>query len=144
MIAKDKIRTMSRMAIFESSKEGKEALGTIRFFRTDYIRWEILKTVVSVTIGYAIVLGLVILYHLEYLIKNATKLNYTSLGFRILGIYLILLIIYITFTMMTAVYRYRQSRRRYLGYERQIKELAKIYDFEEARGEDNDDSSISD
>lgn len=140
MIAKDKMRTMSRMAMFEKSKEGREAIKTIRFFRTDFVRWEILKTTVSVTIGYAIILALIILYNLEYLIKNATKLNYSGLGIKTLGIYIVVLIIYISYTVMSSVYKYRLNRRRFLKYERYLKELARIYDFEEFDQEESNDT----
>lgn len=144
MIVKEKMRAMSRMAMFESSKEGKQSLATIRFFRTDFIRWEILKTVVSVTVGFAIILGLIILYNLEFLIKNATKLNYRELGFKTLGIYIVILIAYISFTILTSVYRFRWSRKHYLKYEKQMKELARIYDLEEQGQEEKDDTTFSD
>lgn len=143
MIVKEKMRAMSRMAMFETSKEGKTALNTLRFFRTDFIRWEILKTVVSVTIGYAVMIGLIVLYHLEFLIKNATKLNYKDLGLRFLGVYIVILIVYISYTIMISVYRFRLSRRQFLRYEKEMKVLLKRYDIEENEQEEKDDRTTS-
>lgn len=144
MIVKEKMRAMSRMAMFETSKEGKESLKTLRFFRTDFIRWEILKTVVSVSLGYVIILILIGLYHLEFLIKNATKLNYKGMSIRILGSYVVIMIIYISYTIMSSVYKFRQSRKRYLKYEKHLKELAKLYDYEEIDKEESNDRTSSD
>ena len=44
MIVKDKVGLMSKMAIFEKSKSGKAVLKDISFFRSDHIRWALLKT----------------------------------------------------------------------------------------------------
>ena len=52
MIVKDKVGLMSKMAIFEKSKSGKAVLKDISFFRSDHIRWALLKTGASVTVGY--------------------------------------------------------------------------------------------
>lgn len=143
MISREKMKTMSQMALFENSKEGKKALKVMSFFRTDFIRWEILKTVVSVTLGYAIVLALIVLYNLEFIIKNATKLHYRGLGFRALGVYLVIIILYVSFTVMTATYRFGISRKMYKRYEQYLKKLAIYYDKKENIQEDSDDTASS-
>ncbi len=127
MLIKEKIRAMTGMAIFESSEGGKEALRTNGFFRLDFIRWEILKTIVSVTIGYGLLIALAVLYHLEYIVKNATKLDYKRIGLKALAIYLILLIVYTVFTLLTASYRYVKNGKKISGYSRYLKVLRKIY-----------------
>lgn len=131
MIVKDKVSIMSKMAIFEKSEEGKSALNNVSFFSPDYIRWELLKTGASVTVGYALILGLIILYNLEYLIKNATKLDYRTIGIKILGIYLVVLVIYMVFTFFLAVYRCQKSRRKFAKYNRLLSKLEDIYEESE-------------
>ena len=130
MIVKDKVSLMSKMAIFEKSPKGKAVLRDISFFRADRIRWDLLKTGASVTVGYALVLGLIILYNLEYLIKNATTLNYKDSGIKTLGVYLVVMVVYLVFTFLYSTYRYGKSRKKFLKYNKLLSKLESIYDNE--------------
>ena len=127
MIVKDKVSLMSKMAIFEKSPKGKAVLRDISFFRADRIRWDLLKKGASVTVGYALVLGLIILYNLEYLIKNATKLDYKLIGIKTLGIYLIVMVIYLVFTFFYSTYSFGRSRKTFLKYNKLLSKLERIY-----------------
>ena len=130
MIVKDKVSLMSKMAIFEKSPKGKAVLRDISFFRADRIRWDLLKTGASVTVGYALVLGLIILYNLEYLINNATTLNYKDIGIKTLGVYLVVMVVYLVFTFLYSTYRYGKSRKKFLKYNKLLSKLESIYDNE--------------
>lgn len=130
MIVKDKVSLMSKMAIFEKSPKGKAVLRDISFFRADRIRWDLLKTGASVTVGYALVLGLIILYNLEYLIKNATTLDYKDIGIKTLGVYLVVMVVYLVFTFLYSTYRYGKSRKKFLKYNKLLSKLESIYDNE--------------
>lgn len=130
MIVKDKVSLMSKMAIFEKSPKGKAVLRDISFFRADRIRWDLLKTGACVTVGYALVLGLIILYNLEYLIKNATTLNYKDIGIKTLGVYLVVMVVYLVFTFLYSTYRYGKSRKKFLKYNKLLSKLESIYDNE--------------
>ena len=130
MIVKDKVSLMSKMAIFEKSPKGKAVLRDISFFRSDRIRWDLLKTGASVTVGYALILGLIILYNLEYLIKNATTLNYKEIGIKTLGVYLVVMVVYLVFTFLYSTYRYGKSRKKFLKYNKLLSKLESIYDNE--------------
>ena len=120
MIVKDKVSLMSKMAIFEKSPKGKAVLRDI----------SLLKTGASVTVGYALVLGLIILYNLEYLIKNATTLNYKDIGIKTLGVYLVVMVVYLVFTFLYSTYRYGKSRKKFLKYNKLLSKLESIYDNE--------------
>ncbi len=130
MIVKDKVSLMSKMAIFEKSDKGKAVLKDISFFRADHIRWDLLKTGASVTVGYALILALIILYNLEYIIKNATKLNYKDIGIKALGIYLIVMVVYLVFTFLYSVYKYGKSKKKFLKYNKLLVKLENIYENE--------------
>ena len=130
MIVKDKVSLMSKMAIFEKSAQGKAALKDMGFFSSDHIRWDLLKTGASVTIGYALILALIILYNLEYIIKNATNLNYKMLGVKVLGIYLIVMVVYLVFTFFYSAYSFNKSRKRFLKYNKLLSRLERMYDEE--------------
>lgn len=127
MINKDKVHTMTCMALIESRSDGKKMSKTMGFFRADYIRWEILKTIASVTVGYLIILVLITMYNSEYVVKNATRLNYRSMSLKALGIYLVILVIYSVITFFLSVYRYEKSKKKFNKYNKLLKKLENFY-----------------
>lgn len=133
MINNDKIRLMTRMTIFEESPEGKEAMRIGSFFKNDYIRWEIIKTILSVTIGYILMLGMLVFYKIEYLIANALTLDYKNILMNVLGVYLVLIVVYVSCAIIGYSYKYRKEKRNISRYEKSLKKLVSIYKEEEKR-----------
>ena len=127
MITIRKVRLMARMAIFEDSREGKASLALSKFFRGDYLRWELLKTVANVTMGFLILIVLAAMYNAEYIIKNATNVDWMALGFRVLGIYMVVMIVYVAFTTIMALYRFGRLKKHYSKYDRSLRELEEFY-----------------
>lgn len=126
MLNEKKIRLMSKLAMFEE-KEGKEELQISHYYRTDYVRFQVLKTVICVTIAFAIILGLIIFYHSEYLIAEAVKLDYEKIGMYTLGSYIIMLTIFILLTMLGFTLKYNASKKRLNQYMKNLKLLRKFY-----------------
>jgi len=135
MIVKNKVGLMSKLAMFEKSSEGKMALRDISLFRYDHIRWDLLKTGASVTVGYALILALIIMYNLEYLIKNATSLDYKDIGVKTLGIYLVVMVVYLVFTFLYSACTYSKNRRKFVKYRKLLSQMERIYDEEETEEE---------
>ena len=135
MIVKNKVGLMSKLAMFEKSSEGKMALRDISLFRYDHIRWDLLKTGASVTVGYVLILALIIMYNLEYLIKNATSLDYMDIGVKTLGIYLVVMVVYLVFTFLYSAYTYSKNRRKFVKYRKLLSQMERIYDEEETEEE---------
>ena len=132
MVTNEKLRLMTRMTIFEDSPEGKEAIRIGHYFKNDYIRWELIKTILSVTIGYVLILAMAALYKLEYLIANAITLDYRNLLMKILGIYLVLVVVYSAGAIIGYSYKFNRERRNLGRYEKSLKRLSSIYKEEEA------------
>lgn len=130
MLNNKKIRTMTRLAIYEG-REGKEDLNTGHYYKLDYIRFHLLKTFVCYTMGYLLILSLVGLYKIEYLINNAVTLDYKQIGTTILGIYLILAVTYTTISIFIYSVKFVKAKKRLGGYNRKLKELHQIYKDEE-------------
>lgn len=126
MLNNNKIRTMNKLALFEQGK-GKEDIRISRFYKTDFIRYNILNTIVSITIGYALLLVLIGVYNIEYLISKATELNYKGIAFNILSIYIVLVIAYVLYTITASSLRYKESRKRLVNYNKDLKGLWEIY-----------------
>ena len=126
MLSKKKIKIMFCMALYESGI-GKNDLNTIKFYKSDYIRLNILKSVVSLTFAYALILILVATYNIDYLVKNAVTLPYQKMGFIILAIYLLLVGVYTFLSISVYSVRYDISKKRVQKYFRYLKYLRKYY-----------------
>ena len=102
------------------------------------MRLQILKTILSVTIGYILILALVVLYKSEYLIAQAVNLDYRAIGMTVLVIYVVLLTIYIVGTIIGYSIKYDLSRGKLAQYFRMLKVMRRIYREEEEAVTDED------
>jgi len=130
MVNNEKVRLMTRLAVYEE-KNGREDMEVANFFRSDYVRHEVLKTILAVTFGSLIVLVIAIAYHLEFILQNALDLNYRLLGKYILGAYLALLVIFIVITVIGYRIYYRISHKRLNRYYRLLTKVRQIEEKEE-------------
>lgn len=130
MLNNDKVRVMTKLAIYEN-KSGKEDIKLSQYYKKDYIRLQILNTVVFSTIGYLLMLLLVGIYESEYLIANAVTLNYKAIGIYVFGVYVMFLTISILCTVIGSTLKFEASRRKLAVYNRDLKQLQQIYEAEE-------------
>ena len=130
MLNEEKIRLMTKLSVYEE-KDGREDIRLSKFYRSDYVRYQLLKTILCVTIAFLIIVGLIILYNTEFLIENALLLDYQGLITYGLTVYGLVLVIYIVFTMLLSSLRFRKSRKRLGTYYRGLKELEEIIAEEE-------------
>ena len=126
MLNNRKIRLMTKLAIFET-KEGKEDIRLSKYYKTDYVRYQVLKSGLSTTVGYLLILILAFLYKLEYIVKNAVSLDYKTIGSYILGIYILLITVYGLGSLAWFSFRYDASRKRLTRYNKLLKRMNKIY-----------------
>ena len=126
MLNNRKVRLMTRLAMYEQN-EGKEDVRISKYFRTDYVRLNVLKTVVAITLGYLLILLLLIVYHSEYLIREAVTLDYEGMVSRYVGIYIIILTVYCAIGMIGYMIKYRTSRKKLAKYFRMLRRLRSLY-----------------
>lgn len=129
MLNNRKIRVMTKLAMYEQGT-GREDIKMSKYYKTDYVRLEMLKAVVSVTIGYALILLMIGIYRSEYLINEAVTLNFGRIGQIILGFYIITLTVYIISTIIGYSFKYDKSRRQLSKYYKSLKKLNAIYNEE--------------
>lgn len=137
MINNRKVRLMTRLAMYEK-KEGKEDIRLSRYFRRDYVRAKLINNLIAVTIGYLLVLLMIGAYRMEYLIREAVRLDYIGIGKTILGIYIIILTIYTMAALIGYSLYYDYSRKNLAKYFRMLRRLRSIYREEDGE-EDKED-----
>ena len=129
MLNTDKIRLMTKLALYET-KEGKEDIRLSKYYKTDYVRYQVLKSVLCATFGYALILLLIFFYKTEYIVSNAVTMNYKAVGTYILGIYVIIVAIYGLGASVGYAIKYDLSRKKLSRYYKLLKRLNKIYNDE--------------
>ena len=132
MVNMRKVRLMTKLAIYEK-KEGKEDIKLGKYFRRDFVRLKILHNIVAVTIGYIMVLAMVMAYRMEYLIKEAVNLDYIGIGKTILGIYVIVVTVYVMAAMVGYGLYYDYSRKKLAKYFRMLRRLRSLYQEEDGQ-----------
>jgi uncharacterized membrane protein len=121
-----KIRLMTKLAVYEK-KDGKEDIHLSKYYKTDYVRFQVLKSIITASIGYALIIALIAFYKIEYLIKNAVTLDYKLIGTYILAFYLITITIYGAGALVLYSMKYDGSRKKLSRYFKLLKRLKKVY-----------------
>jgi len=141
MLNNRKVRLMTRLAIYEQT-EGKEDVRISKYFRTDFVRLNVLRSIVAVTFGYLLVLLLLVVYHSEYLIREAVTLDYQGMISRYAGIYIIILAVYGSIGMIGYMIKYRMSRKKLAKYFRMLRRLRSLYREEDGELTDVEEGMI--
>ena len=72
MVEPKKVQLMTRLSMMEAS-ETKDALKIVRYSKFDYIRLQVLKVIISITIGLIMILAAYAFYQSEYLLSNIAQ-----------------------------------------------------------------------
>lgn len=126
MLNNNKVRLMTKLALYEN-KEGKEDIRLSKYYKTDYVRYQVIKSVICATIAYVLILALIFIYKSEYLIANAVDLDYKTIGTYILGIYIIVVALYGLGSTIGYSVKYDNSRKKLARYYKLLKRLNKMY-----------------
>jgi len=129
MLDEKKIRRMTRLASYES-KEGKEELDISVYYRKDYVSVNVIRTLLWVTLGYAIAVVLLGLTYLVVLIEGITLNRIIIIGSVLIGVYLVLLIAYGVGAGIHYKKKHNQARERAKEYCHGLFLLEKMYEKE--------------
>lgn len=127
MLNEERIILMTRMASYESG-EGKknEAIG--RYFRSDYIGVQIVKSVISASIAFMVLFGLYILYDLENLMTEIYRMDLFLFAKNVLMLYAGTVVGFAVLTYAVYAYRYSKAKKSLKNYYNNLRKLASLYD----------------
>lgn len=126
MINNRKVRLMTRLAMYEEG-EGKEDIRLGKYFRRDFVRLQLFKNIVAITVGYLCLVVLFLAYKLEFIVKEAVNLDYPAIGKKLLAIYLIILLVYIAGSIVFSMLYYNASRKKLAKYFRMLRLMRSFY-----------------
>jgi len=130
MVNEDRIKLMTRMAAYEK-EEHKVNKKIVSFFRSDYISMQMLKSVVSTTIVFAIMFGLYVLYDFEVFMKEIYQMDMFEFAKSVIIIYVIFLGVILLITYVVSLYRYNRALQSTKLYYANLKKLSRIYGEQE-------------
>ena len=133
MLNNKKIRIMTKLALYEQN-EGKEDIKLGKYYKTDYVRLQVLKTAVCVTIGYLLILLMVGMYKAEYIISKLVTFNFVRIGQYLLGFYIMIMAVFITGSIIGYSLKYDNSRKSLSKYYKSLKKLSNFYQEEKVNG----------
>ncbi len=134
MIDQKKVILMTRMAYYEEH-EGKRNVAIGRFFRGDYISWQVIKSLLASTVAFLVGLGLYILYNLETMMQDIYKIDLLLLARNILMAYGIFVVVYCVISYSIFSYRYAKARKSLKNYNRNLKKLSAMYEKKDSAAE---------
>ena len=126
MINEEKLQKMIDLAAFEQI-EGKEDLKIAGYYKWDYIGLGILGNFFQMTVGYGLILLLVLLYHLDFLMENFDQLNMQLLLILTVIGYICIMGIYTVIVIAIRSARYQKAVERVGRYEDILEELEDLY-----------------
>ena len=132
MVREKNVKVMTRLALYEKN-QGKTEIPMTEYSKGDYVRLNILKSIVAATIAFLCIVALVAVYRAEYLLSHVMQIDYKNLGIRILAVYVIWILIYWVIARLFYSRKYEKARPKIIIYNHNLKKLLEITQKEEVK-----------
>lgn len=135
MLNEEKIRIMTKAAIYEKGK-GKDDLKVTAYGDSDFVRFNLLKTLIGATVAFLLIVGLIIAYNMDFFMTNMMKLDLMKLGREFLVVYLIFMGVYAAVSIIVYQTRYTLAKRRVRVYNQELEIIEEIAEHLEPDAEE--------
>ena len=126
MLNEKRIILMTKMASYEAN-EGKKNVAIGSFFRSDYIGWQVLKSIISASIAFIVVFGMYIFYNFERFMTEIYKMDLVEFVRTVFSYYLWTIGIYAAVSYVVYALRYGRVVRSIRVYQMNLRRLADMY-----------------
>ncbi|MCI8490054.1 MAG: hypothetical protein HFJ04_07420 [Lachnospiraceae bacterium] len=130
MLNQERICEMTRLAIFDK-EDGEECKPMIQYFRSDYIAKELLKSLITGTIAFFVIVGIAVLYRAEELMDQLNSMDIRKTLAQGVLCYAVCMAVYLLITYAVYYIRYTRGRQKVKKYYKHLKKVNKIYREEE-------------
>ncbi|MFI3213218.1 MAG: hypothetical protein R3Y24_07735 [Eubacteriales bacterium] len=130
MLNEEQIKLMTKVATYEK-RGGKKHIEVSKYFRSDYIMMQMIKTIIAVTIAFGTVIGLYILYDFELLLEEVYDMDLLTLGQDMLIAYIVTMGVFILITYIVYSIRYQKTKLWLKRYHADLRKIAKFHGKEE-------------
>lgn len=129
MLNEEKVKLMTRMAMYES-KEGEEDLKISAYYRKDYTSFHTIVTVIWVTIGYVIAVGVAATAFLDEILKNLNMAFIIMTVICVITGYIVMVVLYILVASQFYKNKHNQARQRVKKFNHDLTRLNRMYERE--------------
>lgn len=126
MLNEERIILMTKMASYEEN-EGKKNMAIGKYFRSDYIAVQVLKSVLCATIAYGVCFALYIFYDFETFMQDIYKMDLIAFAKNVLLYYVITVVAYGAISYGICSYRYAKAKKSLKCYYNNLKKLNSLY-----------------
>lgn len=130
MVNEDKVKLMTKLAIYESTK-GKKQLNISKYYKRDYVRYNMFKTAVTATLAFFMILGGYILINAEELLLKLNEMDLLHEAIKLGIIYAVFVIGYMVIARLVYARKYEKVKPDVIIYNHNLKKLKEMYDKEE-------------
>lgn len=114
------------MASYEEN-DGKRNVAIGSYFRSDYIGWQVLKSIISATIAFIVVFGMYIFYDFEVFMTDIYKMDLLEFALHTLKQYLWTVGAYAVISYVVYMMRYNRAVKSLRVYQMNLRRLAEMY-----------------
>lgn len=129
MVREEKVKLMSRIAIYEKNK-GKTEIPMNGYYKGDYVRLHTLKAIVSATVTFILIAVLIVVYKIDFLLDNVFKVEYKMMTLGILALYVVWIFVYWIAARIFYAHKYNASKSNIIIYNHNLKKLQEAADKE--------------
>lgn len=137
MLNEERVILMTRLASYEAG-EGKQNVAIGKYFRSDYIRIQTIKSIIYGTITFFMIVFLVVLADVETFMGDIYQMDLFEYGKKMLFWYLAFVGVYVFFSYIVYTIRYRRARRNLKLYFNNLKRLGEMYQKQGPKGKSNE------
>ena len=119
MVNEEKVILMTKIAMYKESL-GREDLEKGKYFQSDYVKLNCLKTIVSSTVLFVV-----------FIVEKLTELDYVKVASSIVGGYAVVCIAFALFAWVLYTYRYMKAKPKLIKYNQNLKKLIEFYENED-------------
>lgn len=126
MLNENKIKMMTKMAIFEKHHE-KDMICHTRYYKNDYVTYSVIKSMAAAMIAYILMVVMIAVYNLDYIVSNVNNLDYVGIGLTLVWTLLVFVIVYGIIAYFVYSRRYENSREDVKKYFLRLTRLERFY-----------------
>ena len=137
MLNAERVILMTRLASYENG-EGKKNVAIGKYFRSDYIRMQTIKSIIYATVAFVVLVALMVLMDLEAFMGDIYHLDLIGYAKSILYWYIAFVGVYAVISFIVYFVRYRYAKKQLKTYFNNLKKLSEMYENHEPKGKSNE------
>ncbi len=127
MLNEERIILMTKLASYEKN-EGKRNGVVGNYFRSDYISIQVIGSIISATIAFAVCFALYIFYDFELFMQDVYSMDLFVFAKNVLIAYIVIVVVYALISYVVYAVRFGKAKKGMRNYYNNLKRLASMYD----------------